>query len=187
MKRIAIVGTSGSGKTTLGRQIAELLGAPNVELDALHWGPNWTPLDPGAFRDLCQQALSGDSWVADGNYRAVRDIVWRRADTLVWIDDALPRIVWRLVLRTLRRAVTREELWYGNHENLRQLFFSRGSLFLWAIQTHSKRRREYTALLGCPEYGHLDVVRLRSLSDVRRWLSALTLAVSMRERRQHHD
>jgi len=36
MQRISVVGTSGSGKTTVARRIAEALGFPHVELDALH-------------------------------------------------------------------------------------------------------------------------------------------------------
>ncbi len=41
MQRISVVGTSGSGKTTLARDISQLLGIPHVELDYLHWEPNW--------------------------------------------------------------------------------------------------------------------------------------------------
>ena len=41
MKRISVVGSSGSGKTTVARRIAEALDAPHVELDELHWGPDW--------------------------------------------------------------------------------------------------------------------------------------------------
>ncbi len=47
MQRISVIGTSGSGKTTVARRIAESLGFPHVELDALHWEPGWkeAPID----------------------------------------------------------------------------------------------------------------------------------------------
>jgi adenylate kinase family enzyme len=173
VKRIAIVGTSGSGKTTLARQIAARLHIPHVELDALHWGPNWTPAEESVFRLAVRNALAGDTWVADGNYRDVRDIVWPRADTLIWLDDTFPRIAWRLLRRTIGRAARHEELWHGNHENLRQFLFSRESLMVWALRTHWRHRREYPALIRRPEYAHLRVVHLTSFVDAERWLSTL--------------
>src|SRR5213594_2068303 len=103
-QRIAVVGTTGAGKTTLARQLAQRLGLRHVELDALYWEPNWTSATTGVFRERTAQALSGDSWVVDGNYGRVRDIIWSRADTIIWLDYSLPVIFWRLVWRTFWRV-----------------------------------------------------------------------------------
>ena len=173
-RRIVVIGTSGSGKTTTASQIAQRLEIPHVELDALHWEPNWTPAPLDVFRERTAQALSGDAWVVDGNYSKVRDIVWSRADTVVWLDYALPVIMWQLVQRTLRRSLAQEELWGGNRESLRMALFSRESILLWALQTYRRRRREYPILLDEPEHAHLIVVRLRSPRDTHAWLSGLT-------------
>jgi adenylate kinase family enzyme len=172
-QRIAVVGTTGSGKTTMARRIAQRLAIKHVELDALHWGPNWTPAPTERFREHTAQALNGDTWVVDGNYSKVRDIVWSRADTIVWLDYPLLVILGRLVSRTLRRVITREELWQGNHEHFAAQFASRDSLFLWALRTYPRRRREYPALLQRPEHAHLAVVHLRSPRDARDWLAGL--------------
>jgi adenylate kinase family enzyme len=88
-RRVAVVGTSGSGKTTLARRLAQRLGVPHVELDALHWEADWTPVQREVFRERVSRVLDGDAWTTDGNYSAVRDIVWGRADTVVWLDYAL--------------------------------------------------------------------------------------------------
>lgn len=173
-QRIVIVGTTCAGKTTLARALAERLHIPHVELDALYWGPGWTPAPPETFRSAIAEALSGEAWATDGNYSRARDIVWGRADTLIWLDYAFPVIMGRLIIRTLRRVVTREVLWNDNHETWRGAFFSRNSLFLWAIQTHARRRRNTLQRLQDPAYQHLTVIRLRSLKATRAWLEQLT-------------
>ncbi len=171
MQRIVVVGTSGSGKTVLARRLAQRLAIPYVELDALYWGPGWSAMPLQSFRQRVTSALEGAAWVVDGNYSKVRDLVWCRADSLVWIDYALPVVMWRLIARTLGRAVTGEELWGGNRERLATALCSRESIFLWAIKMYRRYRREYPVLLGQPEYAHLRLVRLRSPRATRAWLS----------------
>ena len=171
--RIAVVGTSGSGKTTLARRLAGRLGVPHVELDALHWGPGWTPADTDVFAERTAQALSGPFWVTDGNYSKVRHVVWSRAETLVWLDYSLRVILARGVWRTVRRVVTREELWNQNREEFAASFLSRDSIILWILKTYRRRRREYPVLFAKPEYAHLRVVHLRSPREAEHWLQSL--------------
>ncbi len=171
-QRIAVVGTSGSGKTTLARQISQRLTISHVELDALYHEPHWTQASTHVFRKRVEQSLSSDHWVVDGNYSTVRDIIWNRADTVVWLDYPLPVILGRVVRRTLRRVVLQEELWNGNRETW-QTIFSRNSIILWVLTTYQKRRKEYPMLLTQPEYSHLKVVHLRSPKDTGAWLAKL--------------
>ena len=172
-QRISVVGISGSGKTTLARQISQRLAIPHVELDALHWEPNWTEASTDVFRKRVEQSLNSNSWVVDGNYTKVRDIIWSRADTVVWLDYPLPVIMGRLLQRTWRRVVMREELWSGNRETWRETF-SRDSILLWALQTYRKNRTIYSTLFTQAEYAHLKVVHLRSPKDTGAWLANLT-------------
>jgi adenylate kinase family enzyme len=172
-QRIAVVGTTGSGKTTLARQISQRLIIVHVELDALYWEPNWTPALTGRLRERITQALTGNQWVVDGNYSIVRDIVWHRADTVVWLDYPLPIIMSRLLQRTWRRVVLQEELWNGNRETW-QTTFSRDSILLWALQTYRKNRNTYSTLITQPEYSHLQVVHLQSPKTADAWLAKLT-------------
>jgi adenylate kinase family enzyme len=171
-QRIVLVVTSGSGKTTLAREVARRLSLPHIELDAVHWGPNWTEPPVELFRQKTGEALRGDRWVADGNYGKVRDLVWGRAELLVWLDYALPLVMARLIRRTLRRGFTRVELWNGNRERLLDMF-TRDSLVLWALQSHRRHRREYPARFQLSEYEHLQVARLRSPRAAEEWLARL--------------
>jgi adenylate kinase family enzyme len=172
--RISVVGTCGSGKTTVARALADRLGLIHVELDALSWGPKWTERPDDEFRAAVVAAASGDRWVIDGNYSKCRDLVWARADSVVWLDYSFPRVFWRLLRRTFRRALRREELWHGNRESLRRSFLSCDSILLWAIKTHRRRQRNYPAILARPEYRHLRVVRLRSPRAATAWLAGVS-------------
>jgi adenylate kinase family enzyme len=173
MQRVVVVGTSGTGKTTVASRIATTLGAPHVELDSLHWGPGWTEAPYDEFRSRTIEATSGESWVADGNYGVVRDILWGRADTVVWLDYPLRVAFWRTLRRTVRRILTREELWNGNREGLSALV-GPDSMPLWVLKTHRRRRREYPELFASTEYSHLTVVRHGSIGETERWLAGLS-------------
>ena len=169
-QRISFVGTTGSGKTTLARQVAQHFQFPHIELDALHWEPNWTAALPQVFRERVSEALSCDRWVVDGNYSGVRDIVWSRADTVVFLDYSFWLIMRRLLRRTLQRSLKQEELWNGNREDIRKSFFSQDSIVLWMLQTYQRNRKKYPLLFQRPEYAHLSVVHLQSPEMAEEWL-----------------
>jgi len=92
-----VVGTSCSGKTSLARAIASRLDLPHVELDALFWGPNWTPVPDDTFRARVADAVAGDQWVIDGGYSTIRSLIWERADTVVWLDYPMHLVLGRCV------------------------------------------------------------------------------------------
>ncbi len=172
-QRIAIVGSTGSGKTTLAEAIAQRLGLPHVEIDALHWDSGWHEADIVIFRERLSEALAGPAWVVDGNYAKVRDIIWPRADTLIWLELPLAVVLWRLFWRTLRRVVTREELWNGNKETFRGAFFSQDSLLVYVFKSRKKHRQTYPDLFQQPEYSHLRLIHFRTTAQVKSWLDTL--------------
>jgi adenylate kinase family enzyme len=172
--RVLVIGTTGSGKSTLARQLARILDAAYVELDALHWGPNWTEAEAGVFRARVSEAIARPRWVVDGNYTGkLGYLAYEAADTVLWLDYSFARVFSRLFIRTLRRRMRREELWNGNRERLRSHFFTRESLFLWAVQTHWKHRRTYPERFASPEFAHLRIVRLRSPRETERYVARL--------------
>ena len=163
MRRVAVIASaSGCGKSTVARALATSLDAPYVELDAIHHQAGWTELDADELRRRVEPIVAGHRWVVDGSYRGkLGDLVLERADTVVWLD--LPRRVWlpRLVARTLRRVVRREELWNGNRESLRNVFSGRDSLIAFALRNASRRRQRYPR-----ELATFRVARLRTQAEV---------------------
>ena len=101
--------------------------------------------------------------------------VWRRADTVVWID--LPRhvVMYQVILRTLRRVVRREELWNGNREPLTNLYAwdPYKSIIRWAWTQHSKYKQRFSSAMSSPAYGHLRFIRLGSRAEMDRRLNNL--------------
>lgn len=172
MKRVVVFGTTGSGKSRLAEQLARQTGLRVVELDALFWGRDWQPAPVELFRHRVECEIKDGGWIVVGIYGQVRDLTWRAADTLVWLDLPLPLVMWRLLRRTLHRVATRQELWgTGNRESWRNAFLSRNSILLYAIRTHRRNRQRFTQecdMLGADK----KVVRLRSPREVERFLAA---------------
>jgi adenylate kinase family enzyme len=170
VRRVAIVkSASGSGATTVGREIAARLDIPFHELDALFWQPDWTEPDRDEFRERVAEVVATDGWVIDGSYQGwIGQLVLSSADVVVWLD--LPPRVWlpRLLWRTVSRARSREVLWAGNRESLRNAFASRDSLILFSLRHYRGRRRRYPQ-----RFADYHLVRLRSRADVDRFLRSL--------------
>lgn len=150
------------------------MDAPHVELDALHWTyPDWAEPPDAEFAAAVEQALAGNAWVVEGNYRKVRAVYWSRVELLVWLDLPLWVITWRVLRRTLRRVRSSERLWGTQRESVRTGFLSYDSLWLWNVRTHRPRRRLYWDLAAELERRGGKAVRLRSQRDVDQCLARL--------------
>lgn len=174
MHRVVVLGASGSGKSTLARQIAAHLAGPCIELDAIHWRPNWTATPSEKLLQIVDPLTAQRRWTIDGNYTTLRQITWHRADTLVWLDYPLRTPLLRCFSRTIKRCWTQEPLWSNNRERFWTQFLSRDSLFLWLLSSWRKQRRDYPKLLRAQQQLGKQVIRLRSPAQTTSWLSRLT-------------
>ena len=170
--RIWITGNAGAGKTTVAARIAAHLEYPHHELDAVHWLPDWGIPQRDEFRAEVQSLAETEHWVIDGNYSKARDLLLARADTVIYLNP--PRLValWRVLKRSLSRALKQEELWAGNRETLRH-FFSRDSLLLYTLRSHRKRARQFEQESQYPSHAHIVFVELRSSRQIRDWIGGL--------------
>ena len=178
MRRIAVIGNSGSGKSTLSSQLADKLNLTHIELDALFHQPNWTPSTPTNFQAMIVEAMANadrtnDGWTTCGNYGSPSDHLHHTAaDTIVWLDMPRWLLMRRVIWRTLRRAITREELWNGNREPLTNFYKwdPQQNIVRWTwVKFHYYRDQNSTSMTD-GSWDHAVVHRLRTPAEVAGFL-----------------
>jgi energy-coupling factor transporter ATP-binding protein EcfA2 len=187
-ERILILGRTGSGKTTLARELAAALELPHVELDSLYFEPDFSTAPLPVLRERTKAAIAGDRWVTDGNKSAVRDLVWPRAETVIWLDYPLGVSLWRLAKRARRRAgaLKAHAAETGGASGLPRQVFAAARGVLTALGSHAGQRRRYPRMFREPANQHLAVVRLRSPRATRRWLARATVQAAPRSQGGGH-
>jgi hypothetical protein len=97
------------------------------------------------------------------------EIVWPRADTLVWLDPPRLMVMSRVIRRTGKRLLTREALWSGNRERLSNMIRNdpEENIILWAWTRHHHVRSEYEQNLSDGTWSHLQVHRLQNRDEIR--------------------
>lgn len=186
-RRIIIVGQTCSGKSTLGALLSTLLGVPFVEVDALYWKPGWVGSTDDEFLPKVLAATAGPGWaVAGGYHRQMSVSVWPRADTVVWLDLPLPLIVGRILRRSWQRSRSGELLWGTNSERFwsqLKLWSEEESLVAYASRTHRERRRRYLKAMSDPRWDHIRFIRLRSASEIDRFIADVEEVIAAPVRR----
>ena len=174
-KRIVVVGVTSSGKSTLAEKLAERFNLNYIELDALHWEPNWQGAPLQIFRARVEKATQAEKWIVAGNYRTVRDLIWPKAEAVIWLDYPLLIILWQLTYRNFKRWWTQELLWGTNREPFWVHFkiWSNESLYHWLFKTYWRRKREYPLLFSQPAHQHLTVIHFKHPAETEEWLASL--------------
>lgn len=178
-RRVRIVGTSGSGKSHLAVQLAEILDLPRLDLDAVFWDAGWVHRDLDEAHALVHAFVAAHpgGWVADGDWtRRLQGLLDPGtpggADVFALLDHPRRTVMRRVIARTLRRSIRREELWHGNRERVREwlLWDPERNIIRWAWTSHRRVRARMLQRIsdGAP------VVRLSGQREVDAWLSSLS-------------
>ncbi|MFB8106832.1 adenylate kinase [Streptomyces sp. NPDC056007] len=168
MRRVALFGAPATGKSTLARQLSAELGEPHTDLDDILFTRQGA-LSLDEFRRQTAAITATGGWIVEGNFSKLADIVWHRADTLIWLDFPLPLILYRITRRSLHQLAGREDSSQARRLTWSTAFLTRRSLLRTAIRKRRANRPRYaqqvaeTAALG------VNVVRLRSPRQVQRW------------------
>ena len=170
MKRVVVIGSSCTGKTTFARALAGLFNVRHIELDALNWLEHWQARPPEELRALVTDAIAEPAWILDGNYWSLRDLVWPRATTLIWLNYSFPVVWQRALRRTIRRVVTQETLYSGNRESFQQAFLSRDSILLWVVHAYWLRRREYRKVFDEDRFSEVEKIEFKRPREAASYL-----------------
>lgn len=175
MRRVLVAGSTGAGKTTMARRLAALLDIRFHEMDALAiTGPGWQD-NPRLAEDV-SQISSGASWIFDSlGYPDVRDLLWTRADTVVWLDYPRPVVMRRVLRRSAARTLLRRRIFGGNVETLAG-WFSADHPAWWAWSQYANRRADIAGRCADPRFAPLRVVRLATPREAGDWLAALRVS-----------
>jgi adenylate kinase family enzyme len=173
MNRIVVIGSSCSGKSTFSQSLANKKNVEYIELDQLHWLPNWEERPDEEFRALVREAVSSHSWVVDGNYSVTRDVVWPRATEIIWLNHSFSLVLYRSFTRSIKRVVTKKKLFAGNVETFKHTFFSSNSIILWVVKTYHQKRKSYANILKQVEKKGITVTEFTSQSEVDNYLQSI--------------
>ncbi|MEU6404194.1 AAA family ATPase [Streptomyces sp. NPDC046985] len=172
MNRVLVVGSTGAGKTTLARAIAERLAIPFHEMDGLAIiAPRWQE-NPRLLKDV-SQISSGSSWIFDSfGHPQVRELLWTRADTIVWIDYSRSVVMRRVLRRSLARTLFRRRIFGGNRETV-GAWFGPDHPVWWAWSQYRRRRADIASRCANPRFAPLNVMRFHSPRAARAWLDTV--------------
>lgn len=169
--RVLFYGVTGSGKSSAARAYAARTGLPEFSADDdIGWLPGWRQPDTAIQRELAARIAGQDQWVLDSAYGVWRDLVVPRAELIVGLDYPRWLSLLRLIRRSLRRVIAREEVCNGNKETLGRLFAA-DSIIGWHFRSFSRKRRVMRELQNAP--GASKVLIFRHPRELEAWLRQL--------------
>ena len=186
MQKILVAGITGAGKTTMARALAGRLALPFHEMDALAFCGPGRQENPHLLPEI-ERITTGPRWIFDSfGCPEVRDLMWSRADAIVWLDFSRAVVMRRVLRRSVARTLLRTRVFGGDVETL-GAWLTPDHPAWWAWTQHASRRAEIAARCADPRFAPLEVTRLRTPRAARRWLATVPAAIVPRRRDQPPD
>ncbi len=166
--RIRVVGSG--GKSSLARALGVKLGLPVVELDAIHWLPNWVERPRCESARIVETAIESmpAGWICDGNYfSSLGKSSVAQADTIIWVRMPWSVVLWRIVMRSFKRARDKRRICGSNYESWSRML-GPDALWLWHLKNpYMKRKHERGLVALVPE--DTPVIKINSPRELNRF------------------
>lgn len=167
-----IIGSSCSGKTTLGKRLAKITHAKIIDIDELHWKPNWQSTPSAQLIPKIEKEIWGEPrWIISGNYRETMPTTMPQATCVIWLDYPLTLLLRRMLKRTIIRVITQQEICNGNKETIKGTFFEKNNLFSYTIRTYPKRKQQFPQIIKT--YPHLKFIQIKSPKQLEKFIYKL--------------
>jgi len=156
------------GKSTLAAALSYKLALPYVATDRIFWTENWRPTPSAEARAWLADVVSDERWVTDGNFDTDRDLLWDRAELIVWLDLPLSVVLGQVLRRNLAWWLRRTPVWGGQRMTLSKAL---GGV-RHVLHSHGLKHATYPAWLAA--YASKPVVRLRTKAELASWLAGFS-------------
>lgn len=174
-RRFVVVGCSASGKSTLAAQLCSRYPhLKQIECDNLWWLPDWQARDIQTFRHLLLKEIneSKNGWIIAGNYDKAKDIIWGKAQVVIWLDYGFWHIFYRGCKRTFIRILYQTPVCNGNFETLSGIISEpRYGIPCWIWRSYNGVKEK--ALNWTKEYPDVKIIRISSPKHCEEWLCHL--------------
>ncbi|MFT4606012.1 MAG: adenylate kinase family enzyme [Rhodothermales bacterium] len=150
-----------------------MLDIPHIELDGINHMENWQQRPSAEFHAMVDARTESGRWIVDGNYSGLPAMLWPKATHLIWLSYSFPLVLGRGLKRTIRRVVTKEELFSGNVETFRQAFMSGDSVLHYMVVNFHRKRKAYRRTFKDDGTWGLEIVELTSPRETEAFLRRL--------------
>lgn len=110
LERIYIVGTVASGKSFLAKKLSSILKIKHYDLDDIFWGSKFDEKREEKERDrLFKNLCRKKKWIIEGAYSTWIDYGIKKSDMVILLDTRIHVVLWRVIMRTIKREKSRQK------------------------------------------------------------------------------
>jgi adenylate kinase family enzyme len=169
-QRVLFHGVTGSGKTSAAHAYAIATGVPEFSADDdVGWLPGWEGRAIADQYRIAATIAGQDRWVLDSAYSSWRDIILARAELIVFLDYPRSLSLGRLIRRTIRRIISKDQVCNGNTETLRRAL-AKDSIIGWHFKTFTRKRKAIEQIRADPSMP--PVMSFQRPRDLDTWIAA---------------